>query len=699
MSARRFVRTPPRPVKRPVRRPAAATVGVLAAVLLLAALPARAAQWYELYDRGLEAEERGAWSEALDLFVEAERFRAEPAERVRTYGNRFLFSYDPAFHRARCLAELGRFDEARSALAASAAAGVTSAGELTALRTRLTRLETELSQRNRPGRPSSEVPREDGEEPLFGYLGIHSSPQGVRVEIDGRPGGSTPVEAVELTAGTHRVRLVDERPDSDLLPWEQAVEVPSGERVHLDVTLARRSPAGEPASEEGVAETDRGETGGPGAGPGRAAADREGAAGAPSPDQGAAPDLESPAEASVAGVDGAAEPSPGRGAAPPTGSSGPNEPNELGEPSESNEGEPDGASSEPPTGAPWDGSLLRLLRARPKLAAVVGGLLVVLTALGGGLAVMRAGSRRSGGRGGPNTTSAIDRRIGERIGRYRIEEVLGRGGMATTYRARRVGDRKEVALKIPHETGDPTYAERFVREGRLGETLHHPGIVRILEAGQDGRQAFLAMELLPGHTLRELMDSAESPLPVERCLAIVREIAEALDYAHSKGVVHRDLKPENVMVLPDGALRVMDFGVARVEGQPGLTNSQFFFGSPVYAAPELVDPRTIDHRADLYSLGVLLYELLEGEPPFVHESIFKLLEMHQREPLPSPEGLPRPLPPAVWRVVARMLAKAREARYPSAQELLVELKRLLYAASDEGRGEDRASDDSPRARA
>jgi serine/threonine-protein kinase len=168
---------------------------------------------------------------------------------------------------------------------------------------------------------------------------------------------------------------------------------------------------------------------------------------------------------------------------------------------------------------------------------------------------------------------------------------------------------------------------------------------------------------------------------VERALTIARDIAEALDYAHGKGVVHRDLKPENVMLLPDGTVKVMDFGVARIEGQPGLTTSRFFFGSPVYAAPELVDPLSVDHRADLYSLGVILFELLEGRPPFAHETVFKLLEMHQREPLPDPAALDHPPPPEVWKVIARLLAKEPARRYGSAQELLADLRSLLYEPS------------------
>lgn len=306
--------------------------------------------------------------------------------------------------------------------------------------------------------------------------------------------------------------------------------------------------------------------------------------------------------------------------------------------------------------------------------AVVGGAGGLLAALAVVLLLRR---RRPAQAPGRSTDGTLPRRIGD----FRVSGELGRGGMATTYRAERVRDGLPVAIKVPHETGDPTYRERFLREGRLGETLHHPRIVRIVEAGEDGGRPYLALELIPGQTLRAMLDESTVPLPPGRAVAIVRDIAEALDYAHGKGVVHRDLKPENVMLLPDGTVKVMDFGVARIEGQPGLTTSRFFFGSPVYAAPELVDPPSVDLRADLYSLGVILFELLEGRPPFVHESVFKLLEMHQREPLPTPESLPRPLPPEVWRVLRRLLEKDPGRRYPSAQALLVDLDAILYEPS------------------
>lgn len=639
---------------------------LLPAVLLLAAAaaaPAWADQWYEHYEQGLELADRGAWQEALESFQAAGRFRPEPAERARTYGNRFLFGYDPHFQQARCLVELGRPEEARSALARSAAAGVSPSGELAALEERIGAPEAGApvgggEGSGAPGAGESTVERRPGPDRAPdrtpARLAVVSSPPGVPVMLDGRPAGRTPLTGEEVAPGRHRVRVDG---GDAYRAWEQEIDVAPGERVQVNVALSPRprQPQGNGAPQEGGGE-------------GGAASPVPGASGAAAPPERRAPE---PAAETVEARSREAE----RGTAA--------------EPARATPAPTDGSDSPgvtpPARPAAAEDRTERPPRAggassrRPPLGALLGGTSFLLLAVAGLLALRRR-HRRS--------AAAVDAggsgRIGDRVGPYRIEGVLGRGGMATTYRARRRRDDLAVALKIPHETGDPTYLERFLREGRLGETLHHPGIVRILEAGEEGGRPYLAMELLPGRTLRQALDEAEEPPPVQRALAIAVEIAEALDYAHGKGVVHRDLKPENVMVLPDGRLQVMDFGVARVEGQPGLTTSSFFFGSPVYAAPELVDPRSIDHRADLYSLGVLLYELLEGEPPFVHESVFRLLEMHQSAALPEPESLPRPLPPEVWRIVSRLLAKDPAERHRSAQELLVELKRYLHRETAAG---------------
>jgi predicted Ser/Thr protein kinase len=264
------------------------------------------------------------------------------------------------------------------------------------------------------------------------------------------------------------------------------------------------------------------------------------------------------------------------------------------------------------------------------------------------------------------------------LGGYELQGVLGRGGMATTFRGRRASDGQAAAIKVPHDAclADATFVARFLREGALGEQLHHPRIVRVLGAGEDNGRPYLAMELVAGRTLKEELRIA-GPLPLRRALEITRDIAEALDYAHAKGVVHRDLKPENVMILADGTVKVMDFGIARLAGQSGLTTTDIFLGTPLYAAPEMVDPKRVDRRADLYALGIVLYEMIEGTVPFTADSPYRVLEMHQHAPLPPREALARPVPPQAWSVVTRLCEKAPEARYPSAQVLLVELNRLL----------------------
>jgi hypothetical protein len=270
-----------------------------------------------------------------------------------------------------------------------------------------------------------------------------------------------------------------------------------------------------------------------------------------------------------------------------------------------------------------------------------------------------------------------------RMGGYELIGVLGRGGMATTYQARRDRDGAMVALKVPHEgcLADPTFLARFLREGRLGEQLHPPRIVKIFEAGEQSGRPFLAMELLEGRTLKQMLRE-EAPLPLRKAVEIARDIAEALDYAHAKGVIHRDLKPENIMMLEDGALKVMDFGIARVEGETGLTASQFFLGTPLYAAPEMLEPKRIDHRVDLYALGIILYEMFEGTVPFSADSPFRVLEMHMHRPLPGRAELPRTVPETLWHVVERLCEKDPAARYASAELLLVELHHLLQHFSE-----------------
>jgi serine/threonine-protein kinase len=261
------------------------------------------------------------------------------------------------------------------------------------------------------------------------------------------------------------------------------------------------------------------------------------------------------------------------------------------------------------------------------------------------------------------------------FGTYRLSGLLGVGGMARTYLGVRRRDGLPVAIKVPHEhlLTDGDSSERFLREGRLGATLHHPNIVRIYEAADLGGRPFIAMELLEGETLEAALHR-EGALAVERALGVARGIAQALDYAHLKGVVHRDLKPDNVMLLSSGEVKVMDYGIARVLGSPGVTATGTYLGTPVYSSPESLRAKEVDHRSDLYSLGIILYHMVAGKVPFSSTDPLELLTMHVREPLPP---LPDGLPPPVGEIVGRLTAKSPGDRYPSAEMLLRDLDRLL----------------------
>jgi len=264
---------------------------------------------------------------------------------------------------------------------------------------------------------------------------------------------------------------------------------------------------------------------------------------------------------------------------------------------------------------------------------------------------------------------------GFRIGRYTVVDPLGRGAMAWTYRATGP-DGRLVALKVPYRRclTDPTFVVRFLQEGALGARLHHPAIVRVLEAGEDEGRLFIAMELVDGRTLASVM-VARAPLPLPVGLGIAREVASALAHAHAQGIIHRDLKPENVMLSRDGSVRVLDFGIARIAGERGLTTAGTFIGSPRYAAPEAaVGP--VDARADLYALGIMLFEMLEGQPPFDDPSPVRLLLLHARQPLPAPETLPVALPDEVWRLVSGLCAKDPAARIQTAFAVQDELERV-----------------------
>ena len=282
------------------------------------------------------------------------------------------------------------------------------------------------------------------------------------------------------------------------------------------------------------------------------------------------------------------------------------------------------------------------------------------------------------GMGSPGVVRGADG--GEYFGEYRLVEPLGRGGMASVYKAERRGELFALKRPLPAFLGEPEFLERFLREAELGRTLHHPNIVRILERGEVEGVPYFAMELVPGETLQAHLQHA-GPLDPRAAAALVAQVAEALDYAHLKGVVHRDLKPSNIMVLPDGVARVMDYGIARAQRLEGLTVTGAFLGSPEYVAPEAVEGRPTDGRSDLYSLGVVFYEVLTGRRPFSADTPFAILRKHLTETPAAPSTVRPGIPADLDRIVLRLLSKRPEDRYAGADELVLELRDFLNRAA------------------
>lgn len=274
-------------------------------------------------------------------------------------------------------------------------------------------------------------------------------------------------------------------------------------------------------------------------------------------------------------------------------------------------------------------------------------------------------------------------------GKYRVLALVARGGMGRIYRAEQVPLGREVALKLltrpllGSSVDDLAMEKRFLREAATCARLHHPNTVNVFDYGSldlGGDPTFyMIMEFLHGRTLAQALRQ-DGPFAATRVARIAYEIARSLREAHAAGVVHRDLKPSNVMLVPGDegeAVKVLDFGVAKVvaEGTEALTTDGSFVGSPRYTAPEQVRQEDVDGRADLYALGVVMWELLTGAPPFSSAEAVRTLLMHLNDPLP-PFAPAHPVPPALEAIVRCLLEKAPGARFADAEALVVALRPL-----------------------
>ncbi len=263
-----------------------------------------------------------------------------------------------------------------------------------------------------------------------------------------------------------------------------------------------------------------------------------------------------------------------------------------------------------------------------------------------------------------------------RIPGYVVEGRIGSGAMATVYLALQQALDRRVALKLMAASlaADQTFRERFLKEGRIVAQLNHPSIVTIYDIGQAGSNYFMAMEYLAGGTLK---DRLRDGLPVTETVSIVRQIAQALGYAHHRQFVHRDVKPANILFREDGTPVLTDFGIAKVLGDATqVTQAGWAIGTPSYMSPEQALGKPIDARSDLYSLGVVFYEMLSGSKPYRADDSFAIALMHVNEPIPR-------LAPDLSRfqaIVDRLLAKTPDDRFASAAELCAALDRVPPAA-------------------
>jgi serine/threonine-protein kinase len=268
--------------------------------------------------------------------------------------------------------------------------------------------------------------------------------------------------------------------------------------------------------------------------------------------------------------------------------------------------------------------------------------------------------------------------IGEVIaGRYELEELVGVGGMSNVYRARDRLLERRVALKILHDrySGDEEYVERFRREARSAARLSHPGIVTVIDRGeQDGHQ-FIVFEHVEGETLKQLV-SREGPLPVGLALELALQIGLALAFAHERGLIHRDVKPQNVLLNGDGRAKVTDFGIARVMDVDGMTTTGAVVGTSHYIAPEQAKGDRVDAQSDVYALGAVLYELLSGDVPFPGDNFVTVAMRHVNDPLPSLLTKRPELPLRLVSAVERALEKDPDRRFSSMSAFVSELERV-----------------------
>ncbi|RLD07564.1 MAG: hypothetical protein DRI32_00620 [Chloroflexi bacterium] len=271
---------------------------------------------------------------------------------------------------------------------------------------------------------------------------------------------------------------------------------------------------------------------------------------------------------------------------------------------------------------------------------------------------------------------------GVTLGAYRIISQIGKGGMATVYKAYQASMDRYVALKVlpQYHSKDPSFTQRFIQEAHTIARLEHKNILPVYDFGEEEGVAYMAMRYLDGGTLQDILSLGQ--LPLSEVVEIMSQICAGLDYAHRHGVVHRDIKPANVMIDDEGGVYLTDFGLAKVlEGSSDLTVSGVVMGTPLYMAPEQSVGDAVDERADIYAAGVILYEMVTGQPPFQAETPMAIVLAHLHDPLPLPKEVNPNVPDEIQRIILKALAKKPEDRYQTAKEMAEKLSETIALMS------------------
>jgi len=630
---------------------------IAGAVFLLVCLVSTAAwaqEWHELYADGQRALRDGQAQRAVDLLQRAILKRPAPGVSVPTYGTNFEPRYFPYLRLAEAYILLDDFEAARKALETSSRLGVEPAAERATLEARVRAaldapdVKSPPAEAAHPSEGSADPSRDDATglgSSETSSLATPPPPQSPRVptpeeESAGLPSAITPSAGASVSSSTVRgdagARSRDElRKETPAL---EIVSQPPGTQVFIDDELVGRTDP----------ETGRLRLTSLRAGRHRIRLAAEGF------------------DDVVREIDIAGKTREFRGTLTPLRKSA----------SGATFDSAPGAALSPDNAAPVSSA------SRWPIVAIV----VVAAGLALSLWVRnfsRSASEPARERTPIPTPAAKDPGTDEGLpcmfGDYRLLRRLGKGGMASVYEAERRGERFALKRPIAGLLDDPMFLERFLREAELGRALHHPNIVRIFDRGQVGATPYFAMELIDGETLRARLDldGRIAPLAATR---IVAQVAEALDYAHHKGVIHRDLKPSNIMLERSSGVKVMDYGIARAQHLEGVTTTGSFLGTPHYVAPETVEAAT-EPRSDIYSLGVVFFEMLTGSLPFRGENAFAVLRSHCVTPPPSPSSLNRSLSEELDRIVLRLLSKEPSKR-PDAEELLNALSDYLRRANE-----------------